>query len=244
MKTPSPAEQERVNGRQSDPVAQAAMLSDLIRARHSVRSFLPEPVPESVIVSILEDVQLTPSNCNTQPWRVHVVSGNTLRQLSSEMHAAHAAGERSMDFTFDQALYWGRYGERSRAQGAAYYEALGVAREDRETRQQLAARNLSFFGAPHAVMLFMPVVGDSVRVAADVGMYAQNFLMSLTARGLSGVPQTMLGYYADPVRRVLDVDDDHKLLFGISFGYADESSPAAQYSIGRDPIEKNVTFHD
>ena len=231
-------------GRQGDPSALAAMLSSLMRARRSVRAFLPSPVPESVIVSILEDVQFTPTNCNTQPWKVHVVSGDTLRQLSAEMQAANAAGERSMDFTFDQALFWGRYRERSRAQGAAYYEALGVARDDRETRQELAARNLSFFGAPHAAMLFMPVVGDSVRVAADVGMYAQNFLMSLTARGLSGVPQTMLGYFADPVRRVLGVDDDHKLLFGISFGYADENSPAAQYSIGRDPIDKNVTFHD
>jgi nitroreductase len=233
-----------VDGRQGDPSTRAAILSSLIRARRSVRAFLPNPVPESLIVSILEDVQFTPSNCNTQPWHVHVVSGNTLRQLSAEMHAANAAGERSMDFTFDQALFWGRYKERSRAQGAAYYEALGVAREDRETRQELTARNLSFFGAPHAAMLFMPVVGDSVRVAADVGMYAQNFLMSLTARGLSGVPQTMLGYFADPVRQVLGVDDDHKLLFGISFGYADENSPAAEYSIGRDPIEKNVTFHD
>jgi nitroreductase len=222
----------------------ADMFAALVRTRRSTRAFLPQPVPEETIVSVLEDAQQTPSNCNTQPWDVHLVSGETLERLSAAMQEANAAGERTLDFTFDASVFPGRYGERSRAQGSGYYQALGVAREDRLTRQQLSNRNLSFFGAPHAAMLFMPAVGDSVRVASDIGMYAQSFLLSLAARGLSGVPQTMLGYFAEPARRLLDVDEDHKLLFGISFGYPDTYDPAAQYVIGRDhPLDSNVTFH-
>jgi hypothetical protein len=72
--------------------------------------------------------------------------------------------------------------------------------------------NLEFYGAPHVAFLFMPLVGDGVRVASDIGMYAQNFLLSLTARGLAGVPKTLLGMFADPVREMLGVGDDMKLL--------------------------------
>jgi hypothetical protein len=38
--------------------------------RHFVRSVLPDPVPEAVIRSGLEDAQLVPSSCSAQPaWR-------------------------------------------------------------------------------------------------------------------------------------------------------------------------------
>ncbi|MWA08343.1 hypothetical protein E5671_03980 [Streptomyces sp. BA2] len=72
----------------------------------------------------------------------------------------------------------------------------------------------------------MPAFGDGVRAAGDIGMYAQNFLLSLTARGLGGIPQTMLGIYANTVREFLGVPDELTLLFGISFGTTDVTAPA------------------
>src|SRR5437899_3203687 len=96
----------------------ADMFAALVRTRRSTRAFLPEPVPVETIVSVLEDAQQTPSNCNTQPWDVHVVSGKSLERLSAAMQDANAAGERTLDFTFDASVFPGPYGERSRAQGA------------------------------------------------------------------------------------------------------------------------------
>lgn len=90
----------------------------------------------------------------------------------------------------------------------------------------------------------MPLVGDGVRVASDIGMYAQNFLLSLTARGLAGVPQTLLGMFAGPVREILGVGDDMKLLFGISFGYADASALSASVRIERAPLTESVQLHN
>lgn len=60
---------------------------------------------------------------------------------------------------------------------------------------------------------------------------------------LGGVPQTVLGMFADTVRDVLGVSSDQKLLYGISFGYADEGAQANRTRMGRDPISSNVTFH-
>jgi nitroreductase len=229
---------------QMEQTTSAAAFRDLLNARRSIRSFLPQPVPDDIITSVLNDAQTAPSNCNTQPWHVHVVSGESRKKLSKALLAAEAAGRMSLDFTFSANDVHGIYGERLRQQGAAYYQALGIAREALVERKAASLRNLEFFGAPHAAFLFMPVFGDAVRVAGDIGMYGQTFLLSLAAHGLGGVPQTVLGMYADTVRNELGVDASFKLLFGISFGYPDLTSSAASYRIDKVPVDESVVFHN
>lgn len=224
-------------------MSDAKSFEEVINNRHSVRNFLHDPVPEAVLRSVLEYAQRSPSNCNTQPWLIHIVSGAKRNELSKALLAADEAGRFSLDFSFSADDFHGVYKERLKAQGAAYYQALGIARGDRDQRHKTSLRNLDFFGAPHAAMLFMPEIGDSVRVAADVGMYAQTFLLSLTAHGLGGIPQTMLGVYADTVREVLGIEPSMKMLFGISFGYPDTTAVGSDYRIDKLPIEESVTFH-
>jgi nitroreductase len=210
-----------------------------------VRKFLPDPLSPAEIRGVLEDAQAAPSNCNTQPWTVHVVSGAARDALSKELLRADEEGRLSPDFTFDYADFGeGTYRDRAHHHAATLYGAMGIARSDRAARKAAARENLDFFGAPHVAFLFMPVFGDGVRTAGDIGMYAQNFLLSLTARGLGGIPQTMLGFYADTVREFLDVPADLKLLFGISFGAADEAAPANGFRMERAALEQSVVLHD
>lgn len=44
-------------------------LRELIATRHSVRNFLPDPIPPEVLQEILEAGRLAPSAQNRQPWR-------------------------------------------------------------------------------------------------------------------------------------------------------------------------------
>jgi nitroreductase len=118
-----------------------------------------------------------------------------------------------------------------------------VAKGDQAGRKEAANKGLSFFGAPHVAFLFMPSFGDNVRVAGDIGMYGQTFLLSLVNHGLAGVPQTHLGYFAQTIRDALNISDEFKMLFGISFGYADPDAPGNTIKLGRDPLSKSVTFH-
>ncbi|MEE2037099.1 nitroreductase [Nocardiopsis sp. CT-R113] len=218
--------------------------TDIVRSRRSVRGFLPDPVPAADIRAVLEDAQRAPSNCNTQPWQVHVVSGAHRDALSAALLQADRDGRFSSDFSFDYADFGdGLYLQRAQKQGAAYYQSLGVERSDTQGRHAAALRNLEFFGAPHVALLFLPQFGDGVRVAGDMGMYAQTFLLALEARGLAGIPQTMLGSYADVVRGSLDIKSDMKLLFGISFGLADPQGPASAYRMGRAPLAESVVLH-
>lgn len=222
---------------------ESMLFRDVVRERHSVRNFLADPVPEDILRSVLEDAQCSPSNCNTQPWQTHIVSGSKRDALSKAILAADEAGLLTPDFSFDTSDFPGVYRERSREQGTAYYQAIGVKREDYDQRRDASRRNLEFFGAPHVALLFMPEVGDNVRVAGDIGMYAQTLLLSLTAHGLGGIPQTMLGFYAETIRKELGVDPALKLLFGISLGYPDRDHPANRYRINKAPLGESVTFH-
>ena len=217
---------------------------ETVRERRSFRSFLPTPVPDAQILQVLEDAQRSPSNCNTQPWNTHIVSGAKIQELGRLLTEANEAQHFTPDFSFDDKCFYEAYGERQREHGQTFYTAMGVARDDKIGRHLAAARNYSFYGAPHAALLFMPSFGDNVRVGGDIGMYGQTFLLSLTARGLGGIPQTAIGFFAQTIREYLGISDDFKLMFAIAFGYPDFSAPVNSVKMGRVPVSQSVTFQE
>lgn len=78
--------------------------AETVQARHSVRAFRSDPVPESMLHQVLADAQRAPSNCNTQPWDVHIVSGARRDRLSRALHTASEGGQLSPDFFWDEPL--------------------------------------------------------------------------------------------------------------------------------------------
>jgi nitroreductase len=216
---------------------------EVLRLRTSCRGFLDTPVPDYMITSVLEDAKLAPSNCNTQPWETHIISGNKLKELSEALLRENNAERFSPDFSFDTNEYYSRYQERYFNLSKTHYDGFGVKREDKEGRKEVSDLNYKFFNAPHLAIPFMPSFGDNVRVGGDIGMYGQTFLLSLTAHGLAGIPQTALGFFAGTIREILNVPNEFKMLFGISFGYADPDAPGNSFKLGRDPISSNVIFH-
>jgi nitroreductase len=215
-----------------------------VRARRAVRQLLTTPLDEETLRAVLEEAQYAPSNCNTQIWNVHVVSGETLKKLSANMLKAHYAGDESTDFSFSIPDFPGRYGERTKEQGKHYYESLGVKREDKDGRAAAVAKNYRFFDAPHVAFLFMPTVGDNVRAAGDLGLYGQTLMLSLASRGIGSIPLTSTASYNNVIRDTLGIPETQKFLHAIAFGYADPNAPSNKAErLGRDPIEKSVTFH-
>jgi nitroreductase len=212
----------------------------VIESRRSVRDFKSEPVPESVIETVFGAAQRAPSNCNTQPWFVHVVTGETLENLRSELPAKFAAGEIALDFPYD-GQYEGVYKERQYASAAALYDSLGIAREQKAERNAWFMRNFSFFDAP-AVAFFTLPTGFGLREACDLGMYAQTVMLGLTAHGLGSCPQTSLAFLANVLRPALSLGDNEQLMFGMSLGYPSESA-VNEVRTDRAPLEEVVTFH-
>ena len=71
-----------------DPAGTRAV-DDAIATRRSVRAFLPTPVDRATIAQILEVASRAPSGTNTQPWKVHVLTGAARRSLSERILAAY-----------------------------------------------------------------------------------------------------------------------------------------------------------
>ena len=60
-------------------------LIEAIYARRSVRGFLDKEVPQSLLNRVFEIAQKTPSNCNVQPWKAYVASGELKDKLKQKM---------------------------------------------------------------------------------------------------------------------------------------------------------------
>ncbi|MEU2682883.1 nitroreductase [Streptomyces hygroscopicus] len=225
------------------PSALRTHAEQLIRGRRAIRAFRPDPVPRETLRAVFSLAGAAPSNSNTQPWHVEVVSGAARDRLSADLRAAHAAGRMNPDFPYDDGMYDAVHQKRRSAAGAAMYGALGIGRDDDAARAAYDIESLDFYGAPHVALLFLPSTAE-VRMAADVGMYGQTLLLALTAYGIASCPQGLLSFYADTVRRSLGVAEDRKLLLGVSFGYADPSAPVNGISIPRAELSETTRFSD
>ncbi len=221
---------------------QFKVFEDIVQRRRSLRAFLPQAVEQGVLEAVFTAAQRAPSNCNTQPWQVHVVSGDKLEVLREEMPERFMSGQFSMDFPYDGS-YEGVYKERQYGAAQALYDAVGVTRDDKAGRHEQFMRNFTFWDAPHVAFLFLPEP-FGLREAADLGMYAQNLMLAMTAHGLGSCPQTALSFQADQVREMLGVEANNKLLFGISFGHPDPEAPVNSCQTDRAALDSAVHFHN
>ena len=219
----------------------ASIFDEIVASRHSLRAYLPQAVDAETLNTIFSVAQLAPSNCNTQPWLVHVASGDSIKALREQMPERFMSGEFSMDFPYDGS-YEGVYKERQYGSAQALYDSVNITRDDKAARHQQFMRNFTFFDAPHVAFLFLPEP-FGLREAADLGMYAQTLMLTLAAHGLGSCPQTALSFQADFVRQQLGVDASNKLVFGLSFGYPDPQAPANNCLTDRASVADTVAFH-
>ena len=56
-------------------------------------------------------------------------------------------------------------------------------------------------------------------------------------------PQAALARFAPFVRDYFGIGHDRKVVYGVSFGYADEQHPANSYRTGRAALSETVRFH-
>lgn len=219
-----------------------AALEDWLRARHSCRAFLPEPLPRATIERILTLAQRTASWCNCQPWQVTVVSGDAARRLGRALLARAEQAGFTPDFPFPRE-YRGDYLARRRESGFQLYGAVGVARGDREAYRRQELRNFQLFDAPHvAIITTDEALGEYG--AIDCGGYVANFLLAAQANGVATVAQASLAMYPEVLREQLGIGADRRVVCAISFGHADTAHPANSYRTRRADLDAVVRWID
>lgn len=212
-----------------------------ILTRRSVRGFTQTPVPDALMQRIFALAQAAPSNCNVQPWRVYVASGEARNRLRDALvGAASSGGHGEPDFEHG-SKFTGVYRKHQVECAVALYSELGIGRDDRDARVAASLRNFEFFDAPHVAFIGMSKEFKTT-VALDVGMYVQTLMLLMTAHGIGCCAMGSLRHYPQIVRDEFGVPQDVGLLCGLSFGYEDTDHVANRTRTTRAELGDNVTF--
>ena len=217
-------------------------VSDIIKQRKSVRAYLDKQVDSELIETIFSEAQHSPSNCNTQPWHVTVISGDARNVLEKAMLNQIMNGDAPNPHfkPGDQGLE-NQYRKRQIACAISLYDSLDIKYEEKEKRQQLMLRNWQFFGAPHVAFFSMPKSMGEIN-AVDMGIYLQTVMLLMTENGLASCPQGALAMYPDAVYDMANIPEDCAIMFGLSFGYSAEKEPINSFDVGREPLSNSVEF--
>src|SRR5262245_56911494 len=133
------------------------------------------------------------------------------------------------------------YKRRPVACGAALYQAMGIAGDDKAGRYDAFLRNYAFFGAPHvAVVACDRRLGPYAYI--DVGVWLGYVLTAAATLGIDTCPMASVAAYPGTLRKELPIAETDVVLFGIALGRADADVPANRTRTTREPVEANITF--
>jgi nitroreductase len=215
--------------------------------RRSVRAFLPTPVPRADIEAILEAASRAPSGTNMQPWRVYVVTGESLARLSGALLAAHDHPQRDELYREEYRYYpqrWASpYLDRRRKIGWDMYGLLGIEKGDKARMHEQHAQNYRFFGAP--VGLFF-TIDRALELGSwlDYGMFLQAIMTAARGRGLDTCPQAAFTQFHQVIATHLALPDNEQLVCGMSLGFADERAPVNGLHTEREAVGQFTRFLD
>jgi len=233
---------------QSPPAEQTAAVDAAITSRRSVRAFLPTLVPRATIEDILAVAARAPSGTNTQPWRVHVLTGAAKSELSADLRAAYDDPEERARHSEEYAYYpteWvSPYIDRRRKIGWDLYALLDIAKTDKARMHAQHRRNYDFFDAPVGLMFTIERV---MRQGSwlDYGMFLQNVMVAARARGLDTCPQAAFTQFHRIIARHLGLNETREMLVcGMSMGWADPAAVENALQTEREPVAGFTRFVD
>jgi len=212
----------------------------LLRSRRSTRAFTPDLVPAGQLREILEAASSAPSNSNTQPWRVYVLTGAPMKALGEALVEAFRSDASPPSPHFPDALpdaLVARQGDF----GARYYASLGIARADSQARAEQTQRNFSFFGAPVGLIF---AIDRRLRAHSwlDLGLFVQNVMIAAGARGLATCPQVSFARFHAVIAEHLAMPGHEVTACGMSLGHADAAAAVNGLRMPRERVEDFARF--
>ncbi len=220
-------------------------VDELIRSRRSLRAFLPTPVADEDIRAMLEVAARAPSGTNTQPWKVIVLKGQALHDLSQTILAAYNDPEIAKTHTEEYKYYpvqWrSPYIDRRRKIGWDLYALLGLERENKAGMHAQHGRNYAFFDAPVGLIFTIDRVMEQGSWL-DYGMFLQNLMLTARARDLDTCPQAAFTQFHRIIQEKLDIPAQEMIVCGMSMGYADHSKIENSLHTERASVDEFARF--
>ena len=223
-----------------------ATVDDAITSRRSLRAYLPTPVPRETIEDILRVASRAPSGTNTQPWKVHVLTGASRDALCASILAAHndpaVAATHTEEYAYYPTQWQSPYIDRRRKVGWDLYGLLGLAKTDKAGMHRQHGRNYTFFDAPVGLIFTIDRVMQQGSWL-DYGMFLQSIMVAARGRGLDTCPQAAFTQYHRLIAEHLGLGEGEMVVCGMALGYADPAAIENTLVTERAPVSEFARFH-
>jgi len=208
----------------------------LLTARHAKRAFLDRPVPRPVLEEVLRAAAHAPSTRNGQPWAVTVLLGAAKEALVHRLlELFDRDAPMQMDYLSRPAELPPSHQDRAAAASAGVHAARGIGRDDAAGRRGHLRDNFRFYGAPAAMIFHLPA-NAAPGTFLEMGLFLQNVMLGLVARGLGSCPQASVAGYGSAIREHLGLGSGRLVVCGMSVGYPDGSAPVNRFAPERAPL--------
>jgi len=216
---------------------------EVMLGRRSIRGYKPDPVPRKLIEEVLTLAMRAPTSMNTQPWHFYVITGEPLNRIRAGNTERMVAGvPQSREFRSGPA-FAGVHRERQIGVAKQLFSAMGIARDDKDARQDWVLRGFRQFDAPVCIIItYDRDVDGSDDSPFDCGGVANALVNAAWSRGLGTVINSQGIMQSPVVREHAGIAADQIIMKSIALGWPDHSFPANAVVSERKPIEEAAVF--
>ena len=215
----------------------------LVNTRRSVRGYKTDPIPRAIIEDVISVAKGAPSSMNTQPWHVHVLTGAPLDRIRERNTEEMLAGAQAKRDIVTHGPYEGIHRKRQVDIAIQLFEAMGIARDDKERRQDWVMRGFRQFDAPVSLVLTYDKVLDPGAVCHfDLGALSYGIVLAAWDRCLGTVVNGQGIMRSDIVREVAGIPENEVIMTCIAMGYPNDDFSANAVKSHREPNDAFVHY--
>lgn len=216
---------------------------DVVMGRRSIRGFKPDPIPQDLMRDIVRLATRAPSSMNTQPWYFHVVTGGALDRIRTGNTENNLAGVPASREIRMHGPYAGVHRERQKAIALQLFDAMDIAWEDRQRRQDWVLRGFRQFDAPVSVVVtFDKTLIDNDIAIFDCGAVVNGLVNAAWSRGVGAVINGQGIMQSPVVREHAGIPEDQVIMSCVAMGFPADAFAANDVVSTRRPVDDVVSF--
>jgi nitroreductase len=219
------------------------LYDEVVLGRRSIRGYKPDPVPQKLIEEVIGLAMRSPSSMNTQPWNFYVITGEPLNRIRAGNTERMVSGvPQSREFRIGQA-FEGKHRERQIGVAKQLFSAMGIARDDKDARQDWVLRGFRQFDAPVCIIVtYDRALHGSDDAPFDCGAVATALVNAAWSRGLGAVINSQGIMQSPVVREHAGIAQDQVIMKSIALGWPDDNFPANAVVSERKPVSEATVF--
>jgi nitroreductase len=216
---------------------------EIAQARRSIRGYKTDPIPREILEEIIHIAKQAPSSMNTQPGHFHVLTGEPLERIrkgNTEKMMAGSSVDREIKLNHG---YEGPHRERQIEIAVQLFEAMGIARDDKERRMDWVMRGFRQFDAPVSIVITVDkALADDTIAHFDCGAATYGLVLAAWSKGIGSVINGQGIMQSSVVRENANIPEDQVIMTCVAMGYPDETFVANDVKSRRTPNDKVASF--